>query len=169
VLNLGCFFPEDEEAFGHLARTWLAIDFVKEVVARCVKYRPWPHNVGFMQHDMRDLHGTCVGDAQFDVVTDFSSGDHLLKEDWLLVVAEVFRVLRPAGHFLVCFANNEAFIAFFGESWRERPAQSGEYGYVRTDTIAEMQAMLEAAGFEIVRKSHDNAGQLRTGMLARKP
>jgi len=166
VLNLGCFYPEDEEAFAHRAHSWTAIDFVPEVIARCERLRAWPLSVRFEVGDMREIP---FADETLDVVTDFSSGDHLLKEDWLRVIAEVARVLRPGGHFLVCFANNEAFINFFGESWRSSPAQLGEYGYVRTDTIEEMAAMLEAAGLRVVRRSHDNDSKLRTGMLAVKP
>jgi SAM-dependent methyltransferase len=165
VLNLGCFYPEDEEWIAGYARSWIGIDFVPGHRPLQEHYN-WASSITFEVADMRELP---YEDEAFDVVTDFSAGDHLLKEDWLRVIDETKRVLRPGGHFLVCFANNEAFIKFFGEIWRTNPAQLGEYGYVRTDTIEEMQTMLEQAGFEVVRKSHDNDGQLRTGMLARKP
>jgi SAM-dependent methyltransferase len=169
VLNLGCFYPEDEEQLAHRARSWVAIDFVEAVVARCRAHRIWSSSVRFECADMRQLP---FPPDSFTLVTDFSSGDHLLLEDWHRVLVEVSRVLRPGGHFLVCFANREAFIEQFGETWHEQPARIGEYGYVRADTPDEMQAMLESHGFTVVARLHCNAAQLRAGMLvvlAEKP
>jgi len=164
VLNLGCFYPEDELYFGHTARTWTAIDFVPDVIALCLSRFEWTKNVSFLVADMRALP---FADASFDVVTDFSSGDHLLREDWHKVITEAHRVLRPAGHFLVCYANRAAFEAL-GPYWKECGDRPGDYGYVRTDTKEAMQQMLEERGFMVIKHSHDNVGQLRSGMLAVK-
>mgnify|MGYP001578867588 CR=1 FL=1 len=165
VLNLGCFYPEDEEALAHRAGSWIAIDFIPGIVNFCRALRVWPSWVTFEVRDMRALK---LEYERFDVVTDFSSGDHLPLEDWHRVIDEAYRVLRPGGHFLVCFANNPAFVKILGDHWRLAPAQFGEYGYVRTDTPEAMREMLEERGFEVVRESHCNDSQLRAGMLARK-
>jgi SAM-dependent methyltransferase len=166
VLNLGCFYPEDEDAFAHLAHTWTAIDFVHEVIERCRAHRQWPSHVRFEVADMRELP---YADQSFDVVTDFSSGDHLLREDWIKTIREAARVLRPQGRFLVCFANREAFIKLLGpQGWAVDTDQFGDYGYTRTDTFEGMVTMLEENGFKVIRRSHDNDLQLRAGMLAQK-
>lgn len=170
VLNLGCFYPEDELEFAHRALSWTAIDFVPEVIANCLQYKFWDRSTRFLVGDMRAL---VFGDRSFDVVTDFSSGDHLLREDWHKTIAEVHRVLRVGGHFLVCFANRYAFIDILkvselGVSWAEQPEQFCEYGYVRTDTPIGMATMLEERGFRIVKTSHDGRESLRAGMLAVK-
>lgn len=181
VLNLGCFYPEDEEALGHLAKRWWAIDFSPEVIERCNQYSwglqqlvdPVPEWTQRVRFDVVDMRAMFFHDEVFDVVTDFSSGDHLLREDWVRTIAEVNRVLVPDGYFLVCFANRDAFIKHLktselGVSWAEQPEQFCEYGYVRTDTPAMMRAMLEAGGFEVVRESHCSEDDLRAGMLAVK-
>ena len=164
VLNLGCFYPEDEDELAHRAASWTAIDFVPSVIARCKAHRVWPATVRFEVGDMRDLR---FADESFDVVTDFSSGDHLLREDWHKVISETSRVLREGGHFLVCYANREAFEAL-GPYWKECGDRHGEYGYVRTDTKEMMTTMLEERGFEVVRHSHTDVKDLRSGMLAVK-
>lgn len=170
VLNLGCFFPEDEATWSHRARSWTAIDFAPGIIEHCRSLRDWPEHVKFEMADMRYLP---YDDASFDIVTDFSSGDHLLREDWHKTIEQVHRVLRPAGLFLVCFANRDAFIKILkvselGVPWAEFPEQFCEYGYVRTDTVEGMVETLESRGFTVVKRSHCNDLQLRVGVLAVK-
>lgn len=159
VLNLGCFYPEDEEAFAHLARTWTATDFVPEVIERCRQHQQWPAHVQFQVADMRELS---YADSSFDVVTDFSSGDHLSLEDWMKAIREAYRVLRPGGHFLVCYASALA-------NWSDSLERYGDYGYERAIFPSDQHELLTRAGFQVVRRSHDGAGQVRAGVLAQKP
>ena len=170
VLNLGCFYPEDEIELAHRARSWVAIDFVPEVIDACRALRNgdvpgdplWSPGLVFFVADMRELP---FENESFDVVTDFSSGDHLLREDWHRVISEAHRVLRLDGLFLVCYANRTAFEAL-GPYWKEGGDRFGDYGYVRTDTPAAMASMLEERGFTVIRRSHE--ADLRAGMLAVK-
>jgi SAM-dependent methyltransferase len=175
VLNLGCFYPEDEFEFAERASRWIAIDFVLEVIerARAAAHERWPGQY-IVQFKVADMRALPFAGSSFDVVTDFSSGDHLLREDWHKTIVEAYRVLRPGGYFLVCFANRYSFInvlkhSELGVSWAEQPEQFCEYGYIRTDTPEGMATMLEERGFNIVRASHCGVTELRSGLLARKP
>lgn len=163
VLNVGCFYPEDEKALAWRAKTWTAMDFVPEVIQRCQSMALNDSDLGMVGWYVGNMTALPFLDGQFDVVTDFSAGDHLSLDDFQTFLREAHRVLRPAGDLVVIFANRDAHEAILGQPERER---HGDYGYERRDTHPEMQAMLMLAGFEVVRVTHE-AG-LRTGVLARR-
>lgn len=160
VLNLGCFYPEDEMTFAPRARSWNAIDFTDEVIERARGMIP---AVTFERMDMSVLH---FPPESFDVVLDFSSGDHLQRADFRSTLAEVRRVLRPGGIFVVVFTNTVRMVEY--DIWKPGQVEEhGRFGYSRGDTEDEMRAMLAEAGLEFVKAA--NTHLPRTGYLTRKP
>lgn len=159
VLNLGCFYPEDEIKFAARARSWNAIDFTREVIEKCPPLAP---AAIFRVESMTELGWDA---ASFDVVLDFSSGDHLTREDFRRTLAEVRRVLRPGAAFVVVFTNTVRMVEY--DIWKPGQVEEhGRFGYSRGDTEEEMRAMLAQAGLEFVRSA--NAHLPRTGYLTRK-
>lgn len=159
VLNLGCFYPEDELRFAATSASWTAIDFAPEVIERC-RAMDIP-GASFVVMDMRVLDFV---DGSFDIVLDSSSGDHLLRDDFLRCAREVYRVLRPGGEFVVAYSNQDWFVA---QGYADPSQGTDAFGYWRADTHADMRAMLESCGFEYV--SCANQHTARSGMLVRRP
>ena len=150
VLDVGCFYPETEILYASRALTWTAVDFCPEVVDACIALRAWPASVSFMCRDMRQLGFVR---ESFDVVLDFSSGDHMTYDEWLKATAEIHRVLRPGGSFICTYANSD----YFGG----RDGQAGDYGYERYTTPLAMRASL--SGFRV---EHEFTGHARSGLTA---
>lgn len=147
VLNLGCFFPRIEMYYAHMASSWVSIDFSKEVIERCKSFNL---TANFIEMDMRKLE---FQDVCFDTVLDLSSGDHLLLDDYLLVLDEVKRVLKPGGHFVVTYANLDHF---------DKSEELGLYGYERRIHSKELKEILESKQFKIIR---ENSKFQRSGLL----
>lgn len=161
VLNLGCFYPDDEIKYAKLAKRWVAVDFTPSVIERC-KQIPAARPASFFVADVRRL--VAFATSTFDVVCDFSTGDHLLAEDFVKMLSEAHRVLRRGGHFI---------IAYYNRRWKanhldgDPRADFGyQFGYWRTNTPEEMRGLLEAAGFTVLRSVLED--DARAGMLARK-
>jgi SAM-dependent methyltransferase len=165
VLNLGCFYPEDEQAFMGIVNSWTAIDFTPEVIAWCKSWVGWPAWVKFEVEDMRELS---YGNESFDVVLDFSSGDHLMLGDMKRMLKEAWRVLRPGGRFVLVFTEREAS-ARLDPYWKEHSFRVGTFGFERVDTWNEMTVMVEQAGFHVFLTSDDPKTERRVGLLAVKP
>jgi SAM-dependent methyltransferase len=173
VLNLGCWYPEDEARFAPCCR-WTAIDVVPEVIARAQAMvaldrstsDPPPPGVADATFRLGDMRALDFAAASFDLVLDFSSGDHLTGPDYRQAVREVHRVLRPGGLF-VCVFTNRLVMADFYESWPAGTTEEwGRFGYSRGDSPDEMRALLAAGGFVVDREA--NTHLPRSGFLARR-
>lgn len=162
VLNLGCYWPEDELYLGPRAAHWTAIDFTPEVVDAARGLIAWPPTIEFREGDMRAL---AFPDESFDVVLDFSTGDHLAWRDYRKAVREAHRVLVPRGRFVVVFANRAA-MSIYVTSWAHGQRDRWECGYTRADSLEEMRALLAEEGFVIEREA--NTHLPRSGFLARR-
>lgn len=159
VLNLGCFYPEDEQRFGATGR-WTSIDFTPRVIERCKVLVP---HVDFRVMDIRQLDFL---DGTFNVVLDFSSGDHLVEVDFVKMLREVFRVLRPGGHFVCVFTNSVAMAEHF-KIWRGMQEEWGRFGYTRGYTCEQMIKLLQGAGFEVGIGANEHIP--RSGFVCVKP
>src|SRR5215204_1288843 len=142
VLNLGCFFPEDEHVYGGLAKRWVAVDFSEDVITRCKGMTSTPSTVEYLLMDMRNLD---FPNNTFDLICDFSSGDHIDEAGFRQTLGEVYRVLKPGMHFLITYANANFFCAGEDPPQYER---YGEAGYTRLMSPAQAWDYLYKAGFE---------------------
>ncbi len=158
VLNIGCFYPQDEMAFGRFARRWVAIDFIPEVIERCRQVQPMSDTVEFMTMDARELQ---FPNESFDTVIDFSSGDQMTALSYEKVLNEVYRVLKSKGVFIVTYVNAGYMSGIDGY------VMGKECGYTRVDKPSEMKEMLERAGFTIVEEK--SPMDPRIGMVVVKP
>jgi SAM-dependent methyltransferase len=165
VLNLGCFYPEDEQAFMGVVNSWTAIDFTPEVIQWCKSWVGWPNWMQFVVEDMRELS---FGNESFDVVLDFSSGDHLMLGDMKRTLKEAWRVLRPGGHFVLVFTEKKAS-ARIDPYWEDHSFRVGMFGFERVDTWEEMTVMVEQTGFHVAVTTQDKKTERRVGLLAVKP
>jgi SAM-dependent methyltransferase len=104
--------------------------------------------VEYSYHSMADL--TRFDDGTIDLVYSGQSIEHVPVEVGKHVIAEVFRVLRPGGHFALDTPNGSV-CRLFSEALID-PDHDVEY------TVPELVAMLEAAGFEVIRKHGLNWG-----------
>lgn len=147
VLNLGCCYPSDEMQFSETAMQWHSIDLSSEII-RKAKELVQKSNVKFHQMDMKKLE---FPDNYFDLVLDFSSGDHLLEEDYKKVLKEVHRVLIDGSIFIVTYANSASFpqINYYGD-----------FGYFRSTDPLNMVNWLLDANFTILEQviTEDRAG-----------
>lgn len=155
VLNLGCFYPVTEQRFASLATHWCAIDICPAVIKRCNKQFPELANVSFRVADMTSLPYL---DKTFDTVFDFSSGDHLTIENYIITIKEVNRVLVDNGYFIVSYAN----LDHFKDGIRD---MFGDYGYERRTPSSELKRYLNEGGFTILRNENKST---RSGFVCQK-
>src|SRR5262249_32013039 len=76
ILNIGCFYPWAEMAWGDRARQWTAVDINEDVLSRARQtLAQYPnHNVTFLKHDV--TMPLYLG-RRVDCVLDLSTGDQL--------------------------------------------------------------------------------------------
>ncbi|HYN89107.1 MAG TPA: class I SAM-dependent methyltransferase, partial [Ardenticatenaceae bacterium] len=85
-------------------------------------------------------------DATFDLVTAFDVLYHLWIEDDVAAMAELYRVLKPGGMFLMT-----------DSAWRRLHSAHDEMNLARERyETPELNARLERAGFEVIRASYAN-------------
>lgn len=137
------------------------MDFVPSVVERARALVP---EGDFRCMDVRSLD---LPDGSYDLVLDFSTGDHLDAAGFRAMLAEVHRILRPGGEFVCVFLNRAAMARHAPQLWGpDTREEHGRFGYSRGETPAEMRDLLAAAGFEVVGQA--NTDQPRSGYLARR-
>lgn len=156
VLNLGCYYPEDEIAnAAHCRMT--SIDLCPEVIEAARLLAP---AATFVVMDMRDLD---LPDDSFDVVCDFSSGDHLTRDHYAEALDEVARVLRPGGHFVCVYTNTPAMQSH--GIWKPgQETETARFGFTQGNTPEQMRAQLVAHGLGVVQAAHEHLP--RAGFLA---
>lgn len=142
VLNMGCFYPEDELEYGGKANSWTAIDLCEPVIKWCLEIKDMPSQVIFLQKDIR---ATGFSDNSFDIVCDFSTGDHLTLQDFVSMIKEAHRVLRPSGLFLCSYQNATYFVGEPLEHWRK------DAGYSRSMTTLNAGLAIQSVGFYILQ------------------
>lgn len=153
VLNLGCCYPSDELQFSETAMEWFAIDLSYEIVKRSFELVKDRSNVIILHMDMKEL---LFSNNYFDTVLDFSSGDHLLEEDYKKTLTEVHRVLFKDGIFIVTYANSHSFpkINYYGD-----------FGYFRATDPLDMKNWVMDAGFTVLEEIITGD---RAGLVAKK-
>ena len=147
VLDMGCGV-EAPPAAAAAARRWIALDY--SLPALRVRSDGSPRCLA-------DARQVPFRDAAFDVVVDFSAGDHWRDEGLRVIYAESTRVLRPGGRMIVTYAALEVF----------KVRESPDYGRQVNRSAGEMAAMLLAVGLKPVLSDPGNEG--RALVIARKP
>ena len=156
VLNLGCFYPEDEIACAAPAKRWVAVDFCQEVIDRCKTLENIPSCVEFLYQDIRCMD---FQNEIFDVVIDFSSGDHLNIADFHTMIHEVHRILKSMGTFIITYQNSR-FFQGDPDVWNQAS------GYSRCIDPDDLKYILLSSGFDI--KVSENESGDRAGIIAIK-
>lgn len=157
ALEIGCGYGEGiamiQDKFAPRAVT--AIDLDSEQVAR-VQQRY--HQDARVEVRVGDATSLEVGQDSFDLVCNFAVFHHI--PDWQAAVAEVFRVLKPGGHFLLEDLYRAAICNPVSKRLFVHPQEN------RFDH-GQLLAELEYQGFEIVSQRH--LLNLSGMILARKP
>ncbi len=111
--------------------------------------------VTYRYHSMTDL--TSFGDASVDLVYSGQSFEHVTPEDGVMVLKEVFRILRPGGHLALDTPNGR--VTRLQQEEFIDPDHKVEY------TVDEMVNLLTGAGFDIVSMTGLNlaGGSVRKG------
>jgi len=154
VLNVGCFYPNTELKYAWLANSWDAIDVSKYVIDRCKEMGYLKDiRVNFMNLDIREFsHYVDV----YDTVLDFSSGDHLVYADYIIMLKNVKEALKKDGYFVTTYANLDYF---------DTPEAFGQWGYERRINSFELVELIKSYGFAIERNENKSS---RSGIVARK-
>jgi SAM-dependent methyltransferase len=139
VLNIGCFYPGDELAFSHLAKSWVSIDFSQEVIDRCKALNI--STASFWCEDARNMEW--FYNNEFNLVLDFSSGDQMPEEHYDEALKEIYRVLEIGGLFIVTYANYDYF---------KLKEVHGDFGYSRIYSTQELKDKIAPLGFELVKE-----------------
>jgi ubiquinone/menaquinone biosynthesis C-methylase UbiE len=95
-----------------------------------------------------DAHSLGFASGAFDIVTFIESIEHVHRVPE--VFAEVMRVLKPGGKFLVTTANTDSLHLIVTRKLGHPPFKTS-YQHVAEFSFAQTRALLEAAGFRIVR------------------
>jgi ubiquinone/menaquinone biosynthesis C-methylase UbiE len=114
LLDLGVGAGRTTEILRGFTRNYYGVDFSPEMIDQCRKRFPDLH---FLVGDARDL--SVFTSDSFDVVLfSFNGIDYVDHAGRIRVLAEVYRVLRPGGFFIVSSHNRDAEIP---PLWRSRP------------------------------------------------
>jgi len=153
ILNIGCFYPNTELNYAHLANSWLAIDFSTEVIIKCKLMKAIEPYVDFLNIDIRTMSPY---PRAFETVLDFSSGDHLIYDDYVIMLKNVSNIIRHGGYFVTTYANLDYF---------DSPEAFGQWGYERRIHSADLIELIKMYGFTIERNENKSS---RSGVVARK-
>lgn len=103
VLNQGPSYPIDEILLGPYSKEWVAIDYDPEVIIN-------GREIGLADR-IKLVHGSIAEmpadwKGYFDLVLNFSTLDNIEPDLHAKCFAEVHRVLRPGGFFLMTYGNH---------------------------------------------------------------
>lgn len=116
LLDLGVGAGRTTEILQHFTRNYVGVDFSAEMVDRCQKRFP---SLTFCVGDARELDPVPFTNESFDVVLfSFNGIDYVDHPGRLRVLAEVHRVLRPGGYFILSSHNRDAETP---PMWRAHP------------------------------------------------
>ncbi|PNH02123.1 putative S-adenosylmethionine-dependent methyltransferase [Tetrabaena socialis] len=124
-------------------------------VARDIRGDPSSHRVPieFIQANIMTLP---MQDATADFVMSLHTLEHIYPHDAAVVVAEIFRVLKPGAHFLISIPHDHAF---------PDPCHVAFY------KVPSLTTLMKGAGFQVIECLHDmrwHEKDLLTGVF-RKP
>ena len=95
-----------------------------------------------------DAHRLDFEDESFDVVLFVDAAEHVMRIEEVL--AESARVLKPGGRLFMTVANRDSLHEFMNRKLGFGEFETN-YQHIREFTYAEMQAIVQAQGFRIVR------------------
>ena len=147
VLDLGCGWGTMTYGIAQQAREVVGLDFSQRAVAHCnaLLARTRARNVEFRVGDACD---TGLPARSFDVAVAADLFEHLYPDDSEAVAAEAFRVLKPAGRFLVWTPSSSHFL----EVLRNNDViLKRDPSHVDYKSMVRMTALLRNAGFRIDR------------------
>ncbi|MCL1074869.1 class I SAM-dependent methyltransferase [Shewanella dokdonensis] len=144
ALEIGCGFGQGisliREGFG--AGTVTAVDLDDEMLKYCAARYQDKSWLTLLQADATRLPFAA---ESFELVCDFAVFHHVL--DWQAAVAEVFRVLRPGGAFVIEELYRAAICNPLSRRLFEHPQQN-RFNH------AELHDCLRACGFELAKSRH---------------
>ena len=147
VLDMGCGWGTMTYGIARKAREVMGLDFSQRAVDHCnaLLARTRARNVEFRVGDACD---TGLPARSFDVVVAADLFEHLYPDDSEAVSAEAFRVLKPAGRFLVWTPCSNHFLEVLRNN---AVVLKRDPSHVDYKSMARMTALLANAGFEIDR------------------
>lgn len=134
ILDVGCGTGKGQESFAQFG-TVFGADFSQDAL-------DFSHERGLTRLMRADAECLPIKSEQFDVVVSLDTIEHVPKDD--CAVAEIFRVLRPGGVFLM---NVPAYQWLWGP---HDVALMHQRRYHRT----QVRKLLKSAGFELERLSY---------------
>ena len=153
VLNIGCFEPIDEVFWVNIVKEWHALDINEVVIqmAQELASEALPSHLysklKFIVDDVTDLH---LGNEEYDVVTSFSTIDHIpKKEDRVKAISEMCRVIKRGGYLVITVPNRwDIYYSY----WSNKLQREGKapFGYEYQFSPLELKRMLISKGLRII-------------------
>lgn len=153
VLNIGCFQPVDEVFFIDIVNEWTALDINKKVIAlseNLALEALSDKSFSKLTFVVGDATGLTFDDNYFDIVTSFSTIDHIpCSESRKKAISEMCRVVKKGGYIVVTIPNKwDIYYSYMSNKLQK--SDQAVFGYEYQFSPIELRKMLVSNGLRII-------------------
>ena len=161
VLDFGCGIGRPEKYLAPFCRQLYGVDFSRGMLRLARRRHNGLKNVFFCKNNGSDL--SIFEDGKFDLIFSEAVFQHIEKETTVVLLMEIYRVLKQQGEALLQFCNIECpqNMEIFLKGVKNRPYTPGRMRYWLPE---EVEILLKAIGFKIISLTIENDARDVKGM-----